>query len=90
MAKNITNSKPNKVLNGSSGNDTIQNGYYYNGSWRNGGSKVTITSGAGNDEIWNYGTKAKITSGDGNDYIYNDYEASLTSFIDFNQRRLRQ
>ena len=50
MAKDIKNTKSNKLLSGTSGNDTIQNGgwWYENSVWtnHNGGSNVTINTGA--------------------------------------------
>lgn len=80
----IYNDKSNKLLNGTSGNDTINNGaYFYENSkyvWHDGGSKVTIKGGAGDDRIKNFGVKASIDGGDGNDYIGNgNYRSSLTA-----------
>ena len=56
----ISNSKSNKTLIGSTGNDTITNE----------GSKITITGGAGKDSITNYGDSVKIYANAGNDSIW--------------------
>ena len=56
----ITNSKSNRTLIGSKGNDTITNE----------GSKVTIIGGAGRDSITNYGDSIKIYANAGNDSIW--------------------
>lgn len=56
----ISNSKSNRTLSGSTGNDTIANE----------GSKVTINSGKGKDSISNYGDSVKIYAGADNDSIW--------------------
>ena len=84
----INNSGSNSVLDGGNGDDLIYNGYYYYEPWEengfleesynkeyndeNGSSKVTISGGAGNDEIHNNGSEItyKYNSGDGDDTIY--------------------
>ena len=79
----INNTKSNKLLSGTKGNDTIQNGgswidsgnYYY--TWHNGGSNVTINSGAGNDSVFNRGDSVTINSGAGNDSVV-DWGNSVT------------
>ena len=68
----ITNSKSNTLLSGTSSNDTIYNGGYYNDSWHDGGNKVTISAGAGNDDILNHDCDSvTIDAGAGNDDITN-------------------
>ena len=75
----INNTKSDTLLSGTSGNDTIRNGGYWVDSgesylsYHDGGSKVTISTGAGNDKIYNsyYSSKVKINTSAGNDDIYN-------------------
>ena len=72
----IHNTKSNKLLSGTKGNDTIQNGgfWYENGVWtrHDSGSKVTINAGAGNDYVDNNdGDLVAINTGTGNDSVYN-------------------
>ena len=69
MAK-ITNTKSNKKIIGTSGNDSIGNK----------GSKVTIDGGYGNDYIQNVGgANVSIYGGAGNDSIYMLINRSDTS-----------
>lgn len=71
----ITNTKSNKLLSGTSENDTIKNGGTWDGySHHDGGKNVTISGGAGNDSIYNEysGDYASIEGGKGNDSINND------------------
>ena len=49
----IFNTESDTLLSGTSGDDTIQNGGYWDDSSHDGGSKVTIDGGAGNDESYN-------------------------------------
>lgn len=58
---NVENSKPNKVVSGTSGGDSINNS----------GSIVTIQAAAGNDTIYNSGSVVKIYAATGNDSVYN-------------------
>ena len=57
------NDEDNKLITGTSGDDSIYNnsGYY-----------VTIDGGKGNDLIYNDGSYVTINDGAGNDFIYND------------------
>ena len=72
----INSTLSNTLLTGTSSDDSIQNGgyWYENGdyTWHDGGSNVTINSGAGNDEVLNYyGDSVTINTGDGNDSVKN-------------------
>ena len=71
----IRNTTSNTLLTGTSGDDSIQNGgyWYENGdyTWHNGGSNVTINSGAGNDSVYNSGDSVTIDTGAGNDSVNN-------------------
>ena len=59
---NIKNQNEYTLVSGTSGNDTIYNGFRKNG--------VTINAGAGNDSIYNnQGDYLSISGGDGNDTI---------------------
>lgn len=60
--KDIDNSKPNKILNGTNGNDNIVNS----------GGIVTIKAGEGKNYISNSGSIVKIFSGSGNDTVSNN------------------
>ncbi|MBO4780730.1 MAG: hypothetical protein J5497_08850, partial [Selenomonadaceae bacterium] len=77
----IYNNKSNTLLSGTSGDDSIKNGgyWYENGdyTWHDGGSNVTINSGAGNDSVYNSGDSVTINIGAGNDSITN-YGDSVT------------
>ena len=68
-ANNITNTKHNTLITGTSGADTIFN---------NGGANVTIKALAGDDEItYKFGTAQYIDAGEGNDTLwYDDKNAS--------------
>ena len=67
----IYNDKSNTLLSGTSGDDSIQNGWW-DDYWHNGGSNVTINGGTGNDYIYNYkGTNVTIDGGAGNDSVDN-------------------
>ena len=70
---NIKNTTSNTLLSGTSGNDSIQNGWYDYDKDKlvSGGSKVTINAGAGNDSIDNSGDSVSIDGGDGDDTIEN-------------------
>ncbi len=82
----ITNSGSYSKINGGAGNDLIHNGYYYyepyNYYYDNSGndgeyddtlksSHTTITSGKGDDTIYNRGDYVVINAGAGDDYIEN-------------------
>ena len=56
----IVNTASNTLISGTSAADSITN---------NGGTKVTIQSGDGNDSIYSNGNYASIVSGNDNDYI---------------------
>lgn len=66
--QNIENTKPNKVVKGTSGNDSINNG----------GGIVTIQAAAGNDTVYNTGSIVKIYTATGNDSVYNDNADNVT------------
>ncbi len=78
--KNITNTVPGILLNGSDYDDTINNDHAdsvtINGgdgadSIKNTGSNVIINTGAGNDTIYNaFANNPTIDAGDGDDSIY--------------------
>ena len=69
MAKNITNTKSNTLISGTSGNDTLYNGTGHSNS---GGNKVTINGGAGDDYIDNWvGSNVSLVGGADNDDISN-------------------
>jgi len=69
MAKNITNTKSNTLISGTSGNDTLYNG---TGHSNRGGNKVTINGGEGNDYIDNWvGSNVSLVGGADNDDISN-------------------
>ena len=71
MAK-IFNTNSNTIISGTSGNDTIKNGgENFSGYWFEGGSKITIKAGKGNDYIDNTqnGDNSSINAGSGNDTI---------------------
>jgi hypothetical protein len=70
MAK-INNTLSNTLLSGTSGNDSIQNGGSWDGTWYDGGSNVTINTGDGNDEVDNWVSSVTINTGDGNDSVWN-------------------
>ena len=68
----IYNTKSNTLLSGTSGKDYILNGGWWNDSSHNGGSNVTINTGAGNDYVYNKSiSKVTINTGEGNDSIEN-------------------
>ena len=71
----INSTLSNTLLTGTSGDDSIQNGgyWYENGdyTWHDGGSNVTINSGAGNDSVYNSGDSVTINTGAGNDSVDN-------------------
>ncbi len=76
MAVSIFNTNSNTLLSGTKGNDTIDNGEHGGqfGSWwykENGGKKVTIFGGAGNDLIYNTGVISSIFGEKGDDSIVN-------------------
>ena len=78
----IYNDKSNTLLSGTSGNDVVLNGGWWNDSWHNGGSFVTIAGGKGNDYIENLnGSKNSINGGDGNDEInsWTSHNATINS-----------
>ena len=77
MAK-TRNTKSNTLLSGTSGNDTILNGGYWDGDWHDAGSNVTINSGAGNDDVYNLGLSVTINTGAGNDEVTNYSGDSVT------------
>ena len=68
----IYNEESNTLLAGTSGDDTIKNGWQDDEGWHDGGSNVTIDAGAGNDDIENHGENASIIAGAGNDKIENN------------------
>ena len=47
----IYNDNSNTLLSGTSGDDSIQNGGWWNDTRHDGGSNVTINTGAGNDYV---------------------------------------
>ena len=66
----IRNETPNKLINGTSGDDTI---YNRGESYTDFGSYVTIKTGAGNDSVKNTkGECCLINTGSGNDTVYNN------------------
>ena len=72
----------NTLLSGTRGDDIIKNGgwlHYDEPSeeWHDGGSNVTINSGAGNDYVYSIGNKVTINTGAGNDSV-NNYGSSVT------------
>ena len=69
----IDNEKSNTLLSGTSGDDSIKNGGYWDGDRHDGGSNVTINAGAGNDYVYNdeEGSSVTINTGAGNDYVNN-------------------
>ncbi len=73
----INNEEGNTLLSGTSDNDTIQNGGYWDGNWHYGYSYVSIDAGAGNDSVSNWGKNVTIDGGDGKDTIDN-YGNSVT------------
>lgn len=75
---NIYNSKLNKVVNGTSDDDSIKNGYYSNYYEYTAGNDSTISAGDGDDTIENYGNHVSINTGAGNDSVYN-YGGSYNS-----------
>lgn len=90
-SKEYGNYDRNRVIVGTSGNDTIYNSYYNDSSSNvtidadagndyiyNSGNKVTIDGGAGNDTISNSGSNVTIYGGDGNDTI-SSYSGSAGS-----------
>ena len=68
----INNTLSNTLLTGTSGDDSILNGGWWDDSHHDGGSNVTITTGAGNDYVDNYGDMVTINTGAGNDEIDNE------------------
>ena len=79
----ISNSSSNTVVNGTSGNDTINNVGF------NPLSNVTIVSGNGDDYISNYGygrnnANVTIDAGNGNDFIRNGIESSTSDDTSIN------
>ena len=67
----INNTLSNTLLSGTSGDDEINNGGWWNDSSHSGGSNVTINTGEGNDYVWNSGDSVTINTGAGNDYVDN-------------------
>lgn len=83
----FNNDKSNALISGTSSNDTIQNGGRWNDFWysreyyHDGGLKVTISGGAGDDKIWNDADSVTISGGYGNDMISNGIEISKNTSI---------
>lgn len=78
---NISNTRSNTLISGTSGNDSIYNGGYWSDSYHNGGNRVTIKGGSGDDYLYNYnGEKVTLAGGGGNDEIWNFDEGEDTSF----------
>ena len=88
----IDNYGDSVIISGDADNDEIHNGWIGNGDsvtidggdgndyiWNDGGSNVSINSGAGDDTIDNEGENSTILAGDGNDYIWNDDDGSNAS-----------
>ena len=71
----INNNIDENTLQGSSGNDYIENGYTSGGL--NSGDNVTISAGTGKDTINNRGNSVYIDTGDGDD-IVNNYSSDTT------------
>ena len=86
MAKNISNTKSNTLLSGTSGNDTINNGNYQ----QIGGKNVTIKAFGGNDNISNNGDSVTIDggSGNGNSWITNRGGSHVSIKSDKNTNRI--
>lgn len=83
----FNNDKSNALISGTSSNDTIQNGGRWNDFWysreyyHDGGLKVTISGGTGDDYIYNYreGKNTSISGGAGDDKIWNDADSVTIS-----------
>lgn len=83
----FNNDKSNALISGTSSNDTIQNGGRWNDFWysreyyHDGGLKVTISGGTGDDYIYNCreGKNTSISGGAGDDKIWNDADSVTIS-----------
>ena len=78
----IFNSGDSVIIDGGADDDTIENG----NSWNKGGSKVSVTGGKGNDQIYLGYNATKVVvnyaSGDGNDTVYNYNPSDKVNLVD--------